>query len=168
MLYRPHDTSPRWEKVDSGVIIGFVPRMLELDTNEEKYKEWRDAGAEKIFLRPNDLHNNTMLPMGFEKHIFEAFKMGVKYGIIGTDYDALHGFWDISGLSDYLIARGNVDPSQDFEHWMEEYCSAYGAAAPDVRAYYDYFRINIWEKLQSVMNFGIGVSPTHRKRRIWR
>ena len=29
---------------------------------------------------------------------------------------------------------------------MNEYCSAYGAAAPEVRKYFDHFRINIWEK----------------------
>jgi len=144
--YSVYRFPPRREKVDPEVYIGFVPRMLELEVNEEMYKGWYKAGARKIFLRPNDFHVNTPLPMGFEKHIFAAFKMGVKYGITGTSYDSLHGFWDISGLADYLIARGNVDPAKDFEHWMKEYCSAYGEAAPDVRAYYDYFRVNIWEK----------------------
>ena len=28
---------------------------------------------------------------------------------------------------------------------MDEYCSAYGAAAPEVKEYYAYFRKNIWE-----------------------
>ena len=144
--YSVYRFPPRREKVAPGVVIGFVPRMLELDINEAMYQGWRNAGAEKMILRPNDLHTNIGLPMGFEKHIFEAFKMGVKHGIIGTDYDSLHGFWDISGLADYLIARGNVDPTKDFEHWMKEYCSMYGDAAPDVRNYYDHFRINIWEK----------------------
>lgn len=137
---------PRREKVDPAIIIGFVPRMLDLDINEEMYKGWYNAGARQFFLRPNDLHVNTPLPMGFDKHIFTAFKMGIKYGIKATCYDSLHGFWDISGLSDYLIARGNVDPTKDFEHWMKEYCSIYGAAAPEVRQYYDHWRVNIWEK----------------------
>ena len=144
--YSVYRFPPRREKADPDIILGFVPRMLELDVTEEMYKGWHQAGARKIYLRPNDFHVNTPLPMGFEKHIFEAFKTGVKYGIIGTDYDTLHGFWDISGLADYLIARGNVDPSRDFEHWMKEYCSMFGEAAPDVRNYYDYFRVNIWEK----------------------
>ena len=144
--YSVYRFPPRREKVDPGVFIGFVPRMLDLDINEDMYKGWFKAGARKIYLRPNDFHVNTPLPMGFDKHIFSAFKMGVKYGISATSYDSLHGFWDISGLSDYLIARGNVDPSKDYEYWMKEYCSAYGAAAPEVRGYYDYWRVNIWEK----------------------
>ncbi|MBR2872958.1 MAG: DUF4838 domain-containing protein [Lentisphaeria bacterium] len=144
--YSVYRFPPRREKVDPGVFIGFVPRMLDLDINEDMYKGWFKAGARKIYLRPNDFHVNTPLPMGFDKHIFSAFKMGVKYGISATSYDSLHGFWDISGLSDYLIARGNVDPAKDYEYWLNEYCSAYGAAAADVRAYYDYWRVNIWEK----------------------
>ena len=144
--YSVYRFPPRREKVDPAIYIGFVPRMLELEGNEAMYKGWYKAGARKIFLRPNDFHVNTPLPMGFDKHIFAAFKMGVKYGICGTSYDSLHGFWDISGLSDYLIARGNVDPSKSYDYWMKEYCSAYGAAAADVRAYYDYWRVNIWEK----------------------
>ncbi len=144
--YSVYRFPPRREKVDPGVFIGFVPRMLDLDINEDLYKGWFKAGARWIYLRPNDFHVNTPLPMGFDKHIFTAFKMGVKYGIRATSYDSLHGFWDISGICDYLIARGNVDPSKDYEYWMKEYCSAYGAAAPEVRSYYDYWRVNIWEK----------------------
>ena len=144
--YSVYRFPPRREKVDPCVYIGFVPRMLELESNEEMYKNWYKAGARWIYLRPNDFHVNTPLPMGFDKHIFTAFKMGVKYGIKATSYDSLHGFWDISGLADYLIARGNVDPAKDYEYWMKEYCSAYGAAAPEVRQFYDYWRINIWEK----------------------
>ena len=132
--------------MDPSVYIGFVPSLFEIDRLEEMYAGWYKAGARKIFLRPNDLHVNTPLPMGFEEHMFRAFKIGVKYGVLGTSYDSLHGFWDISGIADYIIARGNVDPTKDFEHWMKEYCSMFGEAAPDARAYYDYFRVNIWEK----------------------
>ena len=144
--YSVYRFPPRREKVDPAIMIGFVPRMLDLDINEELYKGWHKAGARRIYLRPNDFHVNTPLPMGFDKHIFTAFKMGVKYGIQATSYDSLHGFWDISGLSDYLIARGNVAPSKDYEYWLKEYCSAYGEAAGEVQAYFDYWRVNIWEK----------------------
>ena len=144
--YSVYRYPPRREKVDPSVYIGFVPSLFEIDRLEEMYAGWYKAGARKIFLRPNDFHVNTPLPMGFEEHMFRAFKTGVKYGVLGTSYDSLHGFWDISGIADYIIARGNVDPSKDFEHWMKEYCSMFGEAASDARAYYDYFRVNIWEK----------------------
>jgi hypothetical protein len=135
---------PRREKLTDANYIIYVPSML--DNLEENYQAWQKAGARHFLLRPNDLHMNTPLPMGFDKQIFEAFRIGMKYGVMGTSYDSLHGFWDISGLADYVIARGHVDPSKDYDHWVNEYCSAYGAAAPEVRAYFDYFRTNIWEK----------------------
>ena len=144
--YSVYRYPPRREKADPAVYIGFVPSFFEIDSLEEMYKGWYKAGARKLFLRPNDFHANTPLPMGFEEQMFKAYKIGVKYGVIGTSYDSLHGFWDISGIGDYLIARGNVDPSKDFEHWMKEYCSMFGEAAPDVRKYYDYFRHEVWEK----------------------
>ena len=84
--------------------------------------------------------------MGCERSLFEPLKTAIRCGIIGTSYDSLHGFWDISGIGDYLLARCHVDPSEDFEHWVNEYCSAYGPAAPEARAYFDYYRTGIWEK----------------------
>ena len=137
---------PRREKVDPSVYIGFVPSLAELEELPAMYENWYKAGVRKIWLRPNDFHFATPLPMGFEKRMFETFKVGIKYGVIGTSYDSLQGFWDIAGLGDYLIARGNVDPSKDYEHWMKEFCSIYGDAAPEVRAYHDFWRVNIWEK----------------------
>ena len=137
---------PRREKVSSASHIIYVPTMMEFDRMEKDYRDWRAAGAKHFLLRPNDLHVNTSLPMGFDLQIYSAFKTGIKYGVVGTSYDSLHGFWDISGLADYVIARGHVDPSKSHDHWVTEYCSAYGPAAPEARAYFDYFRTNIWEK----------------------
>ena len=84
--------------------------------------------------------------MGFDKQIFDAFKIGYKYGIFGTSYDTLHGFWDISGLADYVIARAHVDPTKDYDYYVSEYCSSYGLAAKEAKEYFDYIRKNIWDK----------------------
>ena len=137
---------PRREKVTADNYLIFVPTMMDMDRLKSDYQGWHKAGARNFFLRPNDLHMNTSLPMGFDKQIFSAFKVGYQYGIFGTSYDSLHGFWDISGLADYVIARAHVDPSKDYDYWVNEYCSAYGPAAPEARAYFDYYRSNIWEK----------------------
>ncbi len=137
---------PRREKVMPNTILGFVPSMLELADAEKMYQQWHAAGAQMMFLRPNDQHVNTGLPMGFEKTMFDAFQLGVKYGIVGTDYDCIHGFWPATGIADYILARAHVDPSKPFEHWEAEYCSAFGAASDQVRRYYRYWRDNIWEK----------------------
>ncbi len=137
---------PRREKVDPQVIIGFVPSMMMLEQVERMYRGWKQAGAQKLFLRPNDQHVNTGLPMGFEKQMFDHFQLGIKNGIIGSDYDSLHNFWPATGFADYVLARAHTDPSKSFEHWENEYCSAYGAAKDKVRDYFRYWRQNIWEK----------------------
>ena len=136
----------RRERVLPGVILGFVPSMLRIEDTDRQYKEWRNMGAQLMFQRPNDQHVNTGLPMGFEKALFDHFQVGIKNGIIGIDYDSLHGFWDATGVADYILARAVIDPTQSFDHWMDEYCSAYGAAAPEVKQYYAYYRTEIWEK----------------------
>ena len=144
--YGAYRFPPRREHVAPGIVIGFVPSMMTLDSTDKWYREWRRRGAQDMFQRPNDQHINTGMPMGIEEILFKHFQVGVKNGIIGTDYDSLHGFWDATGIADYILARGHVDPSKSFRYWFDEYCSAYGAAAPDVKAYFDYFRKEVFEK----------------------
>ena len=134
---------PRREKVSPDTYLVYVPS---LDQPEEDYEAWHRAGARKVLLRPNHLNVNTTLPMGYEKALFDAFQQGVRHGIVGTSWDALYGDWDISGVAAYILARAHVDPSKSFEYWLNEYCAVFGEAASDVRAYYDYFRTEIWEK----------------------
>ncbi len=151
--YAAYRFPPTLQKVDPRVIIGAVPFMLSPRAeNEAFYRDWRDAGAEKIFLRPNDQHLNTGLPMGLEKAMFDAFKLGIDNGVIGTDYDSLQNFWPVCGIGDYILAKAHIEPERSFEYWENEYCSAYGAAADDVKAYFAYWRQAICEtKLSSAM-----------------
>lgn len=144
--YGDYCKPPLREKVNPGVIIGMVTSMMSCQEAQEIFAGWSAAGARKTFLRPNDQHVNTGLPMGFEKTLFEHFQIGYRNGIISTDYDQLHGFWNATGMADYILARAHIDPTQTFEHWEKEYCSAYGAASEIVRKYHEYFRQKIWDK----------------------
>lgn len=84
--------------------------------------------------------------MGYEKQIFDHFQLGIKNGIIGTDYDMLHNFWAANGIADYILARAHTDPAKSFGYWENEYCSAFEAAAPDVKEYFRYWREELWNK----------------------
>ena len=144
--YSVYRFPPRREKVPDGLILGFVPDCLrENEKLNADYKEWRAAGAKELFLRPNDMHLDPGLPIGFGRKMFESFKVGIDNGIIGTDYDSLHGFWEISGLGDYALARGNVYPDKNFDYWMNEYCSAFGPAKEEMKEYFKYWENN-WQK----------------------
>ena len=144
--YSVYRFPPRREKVDPGVVLGYVPGFLVPPEELKKfYGDWRKAGAKEFFLRPNDMHIDSGLPMGFEKKMFDNFKIGIENGIFATDYDSLHGFWDTSGLANYIIAKGHVYPEKPFEYWEDEYCSVFGNAKEDVKEYFRYWR-NIFDE----------------------
>ena len=145
-IYSHYRFPPSQEKVDPRLIFGFVPELMELPAVGEMYRAWRKAGAGKMFLRPNDHHFNTGLPMGFEKQIYDGFKLGLDNGIIGSDYDTLHNFWPVTGITDYILARAHVHPEMNFEELENDYLSAYGAAAPDVKAFFHHWRNEVWNK----------------------
>lgn len=145
-IYSDYRYPPRREKADPRLLLGFVPGMLEYDQVAMMYGQWKKAGAKNLMLRPNDQHVNTGLPMGFEKLMFDHFQLGVKNGVVASDYDSCHNFWPATGIADYILLRAHSDPSKTFEYWEQEYCSAYGDAAEAVRDYYRYFRNEVWEK----------------------
>ena len=144
--YSVYRFPPRKFRVEPGMVIGFVPHMMTLERTDAMYKEWRKWGAQEMFQRPNDHHINTGLPMGFEEIMFKHFQVGYKNGMVGTDYDCLHHFWASTGIADYILARAHIYPKKSFADHLNEYCSAYGAAAPEVKAYYDYWRKEIFIK----------------------
>lgn len=142
--YSVYEKPPRSEKVPDGLILGVVPSCLEENGKlDEFYKQWQAIGAKDIFLRPNDNSLNPGLPIGYDEKMFDSFKNGIKNGIMGTDYDSLHGFWEISGLGNYSVARGNIYPDRDFDYWQDEYCATFGAAKENIKEYYTYWR-KIW------------------------
>ncbi len=141
--YSYYKFPPRRERVMPNTVIGFVPSMMQQGVGE-MYERWYQAGARKIFLRPNDGEVNIGLPMGFEKCMFDAFQLGIKYGIIGTDY-VISGYWPATGIADYILARGHSDPSKPFEYWENEYYAAFGGGAEKVRDYYQYWRREVWD-----------------------
>ena len=144
--YSVYRYPPKLRKAEPGIVIGFVPSMMNWQQTDKMYKEWRKMGADAMFQRPNDQHINTGLPMGIEEILFNHFQIGYRNGIVGTDYDSMHSFWASTGIADYILARAHVYPQRSFEEHFNEYCSAYGEAASDVKAYYTYFRKEIFEK----------------------
>lgn len=144
--YGTYVNPPRREKLSDGIIIGLVPSMLQgTKAIEQTYKGWKNMGAEEFLLRPNDMHMASGLPMGYEKQLFDAFKVGLNNGIIGMDFDSLTGAWESDGLADYVIARGSTYPDKSFDYWVDEYCSSFGPAKDDMKEYYKYWRAN-WNK----------------------
>lgn len=144
--YGVYKNAPRREKVSPQLVLGFVPSKFDLPGAEANYRAWAAAGAKQLFLRPNDHHAISIgLPTGGEKQLFNAFKLGFKYGIIGTDYDSSHNFWSAVGIADFILARAHTHPEDTFEQHEQEYYAGFGKAAEEVGEYYRYWRQNVWD-----------------------
>jgi hypothetical protein len=146
--YGDYLAPPREIKVDSGVVLGFVP-LFNDDFNFTNgiYEGWRKMNGRRIVLRTNDLYVEFGLPLGTEKRVYEHFQLAVKNGAAGTDWDQCLGFWTgIAGLNYYVLAKGHVDPTRSFDYWEDEFASMYGKAKEDIKKYYRYWREEVFEK----------------------
>jgi len=140
---------PRKLKLEPNVVVIIPPYVIPMDPEviDQVFSGWRKAGATVFSFRPNyHFKYHTMpLPIGIEKEMFDVFQVAYKNGTIAADYDSLMGSWDLTGMADYILAKALVEPEQSFEHWEDDYCSAFGAAADDVKDYFRYWRNQIWE-----------------------
>ena len=133
---------PRNEKLDDGILIEFIPRMGgDFEVTKKLYEGWEKAGMKKMMYRPNDLWWEVGIPMGQEERLFENYKLGISHNAIGTDFDAIMGYWEgISDMTYYILAKGNVDPGSSFDKLEDEYLSSFGEAKDDVAKYYRHWR----------------------------
>jgi len=146
--YEGTEAAPRHTRVDPNVVVVMVPTTVNLSKLVRLFGHWSRAGATKMLMRPNyPLHYNTLaVPIGAEKHMYDAFQVAYGFGVVAVDYDSLTGMWPYCGMSDYVLAHTFADPTKSFEHWEDHYCSAYGPADADVKAYYAYWRYELWDK----------------------
>jgi hypothetical protein len=146
--YEAFEDPPRTQRVDPNVLVVVVPTRVDRPALEKLFGGWKAAGTTRLFTRPNfpGYYEVTAFPMGLEKQLFEALQVALEYGAIGADYDSLIGMWPVYGLADYVQARAMSDPAKPYEYWEDHFCSAYGSAAPDVKAYFRFWRTEAWEK----------------------
>lgn len=143
--YSRYNQPPRRERLDDGVITFLLPNLSETRPAMEAYVQaWQAANATDVYMRTNALCQDTGLPLGFEQHMFAHYQLVNKHlNMKGTDYDTCWGFWPVSGLTNYIMARGFYRPERSFEAWEDEYCATYGAAQAELKAYYQYWQ-QIW------------------------
>ena len=133
--YSSYRLPPRREKVEFGenMLFGFV-----FGVSEDALKlvdEWKAAGMRHFFFRPNHLCGHNDIHRGLERVFYRQFHELLKVGMVGVDYDATPNR-PMSALEFYVLARAFSDPTLSFENILDDYCSGYGAAAGEVKAYY--------------------------------
>jgi len=107
----------------------------------DMWTDWsRQPGVRSVFLRPNWGHlaaHAPHLPLQ-ETHKFMEFCWDNK--MKGVHIDSLLGYWATQGSLYYLWARLLTRPDLTLDNILEEYTSAFGAAAPLIRQYLDYWQ----------------------------
>ena len=134
-IYSYYRHLPRRERIEhpDNMIFGTVPSLA--DDYRAFYGGWKKAGLKQFFLRPNFHSSTASLPRGAEKLIYDVFAYCRDNGMIGADFDVYPGRFSTL-LESYVTVRLLRDPARSFEAIVDEYCSAYGEAAPSVKAYY--------------------------------
>ena len=138
-IYSFYRHPPRRERVEhpDNLVFGAVPSLA--DDTHAFFEGWRKAGMKQFFLRPNFHTYYGILPRGVEKDVYDIFQDARSYGLVGVDFDAYLWRHQLAPES-YVTGRMVAEPEKSFDALMDEFCSAYGAAAPDVRAYYGRIR----------------------------
>lgn len=146
LAYNETATPPLRERLDPNLLITYVPTDFRLEKLQAELDGWIRAGAQVLRFRPN-LHHYWFcggLPLGCEQHLYDMIRLVAAYPqVVGFNFDALMHQWALTGFSDYVLTKTISDPSRSFDYWEAHYLAAFGAGAPDVRAYFRHYR-RIW------------------------
>ena len=142
-------------KLQPGIVLGLVPSYWA----QVHWQQWQQAGAQ-LYLRPNWWHSGGVAPVIPLHQQGDFFKFAQSHNMIGFDSDSLLGYWATQGPMYYTIARLSVQPQLSVDDVINEYCSAFGKAAPDIKNYLKY-----WEDFTAKAAYpapaGGGVDPPH-------
>jgi len=143
--YSAYREPPVGLTLQPGIVLGVVHTYHAYD----EWQGWSDAGAE-LFLRPNWWHMGGPAPHIPLHTQGGYFTFAREHSMIGFDFDSLLGFWGTQGPLYYLIARLGSRADLTVDQVIDEYCSAFGAAAPLVREYLAY-----WEEFTDAASYAV-------------
>lgn len=133
-------------KLNPNILVGMCPWpgmwFPRTDREQEWLKEqwagWAKAGA-SVFLRPNTTLDGYTMPHNYAHQFADEFQHYARNNMVATDFDSLTGQWAAQGPTLYLLMRLHVRPERPVEELLSEYYSAFGPAAADIKAYFDYW-----------------------------
>ena len=134
---------PRHVKLNDGIVITVVNwcyfpftdgRMQEA---RDAWEKWHATGAQ-LALRPNSTNSGHNMPIFYGRKLGEAFLHAKKHGALAVSYDSLIGQWGAQSASYYCLGRLNARPDLTVDQVLEEYYSAFGPAAGEIRKYMEF------------------------------
>jgi hypothetical protein len=143
--------------LNSSILLGYCPSAgwyPRADDEHAWYKrqwrDWRATGA-RLFTRTNYFLDGYCMPFIFAHQFADDFQHAVSHGMVATDFDSLTGQWGTQGPTLYLLMRLQVRPDAKVDDLLAEYYSAFGPAAKQVKAYFDYWETYTMENRPLIM-----------------
>lgn len=129
------DTLPNTQLHD-GMVLAVVHTYD--DHARSQWSNWSAAGA-RLFLRPNWFHMGACHPHMPLHRAGEYFLFARDHEMVGFVFDSLMGYWATQGPFYYLIARLGSRPDLKVDDVIDEYCTAFGQAAPAIHQLLHYW-----------------------------
>ncbi len=104
----------------------------------EQWMGWKKTGL-RMSYRPNYLHDGYVMPHFETKQSGEFFKFVYKNGMEGAVFDSLTGQWAVHGPRLYMHMRLLCNPELELDDIRNEYYSAFGPAAGQVKRYFEFW-----------------------------
>jgi len=108
------------------------------DWISDQYIGWKKTGM-RISYRPNYLHDGYVMPHFETKQSGDFFQFVYKNGTEGAVFDSLTGQWAVHGPRLYMHMRLLSNPELKLDDIRNEYYSAFGPAAGEVKEYFEYW-----------------------------
>jgi hypothetical protein len=144
--YDVYQQAPIEATVPNNVALAYIPdapsdvKIPDIAASENDILGWIAKGCTQMYLRPNWMLSGHAGPYWPSHRLGEHFKRLLLSGNIkGFDSDSSCSSYASFGLYYYLVCRLITDPTLPVETILDEYCSAFGSASSDVRAYFDYW-----------------------------
>jgi hypothetical protein len=143
LIYANSSDAPEGAELGSRFQFSFCPPMYfpwtraKIDLYKQRWEGWCKTGADLV-IRPNFTLDGHCYPIAYAREVHECYTFAEPRSLKGSDFDSLTGMYAAQGLTLYTIARLQSSPNGlPFEEIVREYCSAFGAAAPEVRSYFE-------------------------------
>jgi hypothetical protein len=131
--YSYFSTPPVREKLHPNLVLRYVPSS----TND--WLGWQDAGAKRIYWRPNILlsgrRNGTLHVM--LQRLADTMEFMSARGMLATDFDSIIYNWAVHGLNYYATAKLAWNPLMTADAILDSYCTpGFGKGADSITRYF--------------------------------
>lgn len=118
---------------------GWYPMSDDEDRwNREQWLGWANTGMSLVY-GPNYLLNNYVTPNITTRQSGEFFRFAFQHAMVGAYFRSYTFSWAAHGPMAYMHHRLLWRPEMEIVAIRQEYFSAFGPAAADVKAYFDYW-----------------------------